>query len=84
MVPKFHLAGLKRRQALANHNVMPIADCVGGARDGGDDSGEEMPGTSHGGGSKQKKRGKLPKELEAQLVQLLKVLNMIAVVLEQR
>lgn len=67
---------------------MPIADSVGGIRDGRGDSGEESRPGSNGGGvahhPKQKKRGKLPKELEAQLVQLLKVSNMIAVVLEQR
>lgn len=68
-----------------NHGVLPIADSAGGAGDGGDDSGEESrPVSGHGGASKQKKRGKLPKELAAYLVQLLKVTSMMAVVLEQR
>lgn len=77
-------------QAHANPGAMRSADSVGGAGGGRDDSGEESgPGNNHGGGAaahhaKRKKRRKLPKELETQLVQLLKVLSMIAVVLEQR
>ena len=83
--PGFRLAALNRRQASVNHGVVPMADSVGGTRDGGDDSGEEArPGAGQGKGGKQKMRGKLPKELTAYLVQLLKVLDMIAVVLEQR
>lgn len=65
--------------------MVPITNSAGGARGGGDDSGEEArPENGHGGGGKQKKRWKLPKELAAHLVQLLKVLSMKVVVLEQR
>lgn len=86
--PGIHLAGLTRRQAHLRSG-MAMADSAVGIRGGGDEGGKESrPDSNHGGGvahhPKQKKRGKLPKQLEPELVQLLKVLNMMAAVLEQR
>lgn len=75
-------------QARENHGGTPAADSVGGARSGqGNDGEEPRPGSNHGaetGTAHIAGRKKLPRELQSQLARLLKVLNMIPVVLEQR